>query len=413
MYQTLINCNVIDGTGSDTIDDAVVELVGERIEWVGRREDWTGSTEDGCVRDMKGAYILPGLWDMHVHLSMTVLKEEGRRDDLPSDTLFSYRRALAFLDAGVTSLRLVGSPPGGMDFALRDGIAAGRYMGPRILTAGQGIASTGGHGYRGDEGCDGPYEFRKAARKRLWQGADLIKIMVTGGMGGRYETYDASQTLADEVKAATEVAHNAGRHVAGHIASPQAAIMCAEAGVNTVEHGYVLDERSLSVMAERGTAYVPTLVVSWDPSYWQELGVASWAMDKIRAVHQPHRRAVELALELGTPMAIGTDLPTAHMDGAIVTVREMEIISELGAQPRDLIGWASSVSAGLCGLKGQVGELAPGQVADIIAVPEDPSESISNLRDVRFVMTGGRVVKDLLTGAAPVRLPEGFFTEDC
>ena len=408
MKQVLTNCHLIDGRGGQAIDNAVVEIHDDTIHWTGPASDWEGDSTIG-VRDMQGAYVLPGLWDMHIHLSMTVLKEGASPPTPAGAALFSYRRALAFLDAGITTLRLVGSGQEGIDFALRDGIAQGEYWGPRLLTAGQGLSSTGGHGYDGQTPCDGPYQFRRAARERLAAGADLIKIMVTGGMGGRYETHDALQTLPDEVKAAVEVAHNAQKHVAAHIASPQAAVMGVDAGIDTVEHGYTLDAASLTYMAENGVTYVPTLVVSHDLDYWEKLRVASWSYQKLRIVQEPHRQAVKTAIQLGVPMAIGTDVPTAHMDGTIVTVREMELLEELGAMPSEVITWATSVPARVAGLGGTVGELVPGQKADLIAVLDDPEFSVKALRDVKLVMTNGRITKDLLTSETPVTLPDGFF----
>jgi len=410
----LKNCVIVQAKQDTNLHDGMIAVDDGSIEWVGKASDWPGDVDGETeVLDMQGMYVLPGLWDMHIHLGMTVLKSNAMQSTTPSDTLFSYRRALAFLNAGVTSLRLVGSSADGIDFVLRDAINSGAYVGPRILTAGVGVASTGGHGYRGGAGCDGPYEFRKATRKQLWMGADLIKVMVTGGMGGRYETFTAPQTLEDEVAAAVEVAHNAGKHVAGHIASPEGAIMCSRVGLDTVEHGYALNQKALDVMTVNGTAYVPTLVVSHNPDYWRELGVASWAMKKIQQAHEPHRNAVKLAIESEVTLAIGTDLPTAYMDDAIVTVREMEVFSELGAEPRDIIRWATEVPARICGLEGRVGCLAPGQAADIIAVPDDPCTDISNLRDVRFVMTGGDIIRDAIDGHSPVALPPIYLNGPC
>lgn len=406
----LTNCVVVNGTGADPAPGSAIAVNDSVIEWVGPGSQ---APEIPDVLDMQGYYVMPGLWDMHVHLGMRVMKSAHETEQTAVDSLFCQRRALAFLYSGVTSLRLVGSTPDGIDFALRDGINAGEYAGPRILTAGAGISSTGGHGYRGGEGCDGPYEFRRAARNRLWRGADLIKLMVTGGMGGRYEGFAESQTTQDEVAAAIDVAHNAGKHVAAHVASPVAAIMCSQAGLDTVEHGYALDEACCKVMAENGTAVVPTLVVTENPAYWEELGVVDWAMKKIRAARPSHRSAFEVAMRAGVTIAVGSDLPTAYKDGTIVAVREMEVMEELGANPADILCWATSVPAAICGLKGSAGVIAAGQSADVIAVPSDPTVSVSSLRDVRFVMARGGIVRDELPGHHPIGLPPGFLTGPC
>lgn len=416
MSKVLTNCALIDVVAKQRVADAAIVVSGDTVAWAGPRSQWTGPEPNDELIDMGGLNVLPGLWDMHMHLGMTVLKTGGRREwglGVPSNTMFSYRRALAFLYSGVTSLRLVGSADDGADFLLRDSINDGEYIGPRLLTAGPGISPTGGHGYNGHGGCDGPYEFRKAARHILWQGADLIKICITGGMGGRYETVDAPQIMRDEIAATIEVSHEWGKHVAAHCASPEVTIMCAELGLDTVEHGYCLNEAALEVMKQKGTAYVATLVVSDDASYWEDLDVAPWAMKKIRQVHDVHRRAVELAIKNGVTLAIGTDLPTAYKDDAIVTVREMELFEGLGMPPIDVIRAATVVPAKICGLEGKVGAIAAGQSADLIAVPEDPFATVSNLRDVRFVMMRGDTVKDSIAGHTPIGLPAGMLKGPC
>ncbi len=407
------NCRLLDSDTGQIIENGIIVVDDDQISAVHAGGDYNGDELGDRALNMAGYWVLPGLWDMHVHLAMTVLREGGQDGSMPSDTLFSYRRALAFANEGVTSLRLVGTPPGGLDFAIRDGINRGDYIGPRILTAGAALASTGGHGYRGGEGCDGPYEFRKAARERLWQGADLLKVMVTGGMGGRYEGPTQTQTLRDEVQAAVEVAHNAAKHVAGHIASSQGAIMCAQVGVDTVEHGYALDEEALSAMKQHGATFVPTTVVTHDVEYWQDLRVAPWAMDKIRRMRSSHREAVSLALGMGVNVAVGTDLPTAYMDGVIVTVREMEVLVELGATPTEVIRAATEIPAARCGLAESVGRIAPGYAADLIAVAGNPYQNISALHNVSLVMARGGLVRDEIPGHTPVKLPAGFISGPC
>ncbi len=404
----LSQCNLIDGIQAEPLQKALVVIEGGTISWAGRQCDWGDARQDDEVIDMKGMFILPGLWDMHIHLDYKGIDELlAASTDSSTNTLFAYRRALTFLNAGVTSLRVVGTK-GGLDFALRSGIESGTFIGPRIVTAGEAVASTGGHGSPQGRGCDGPYEFRRAARQALWQGADLVKVMVTGGIAGMHEAFDAPQTLRDEVAAAVEVAHNWGKHVSGHIASTQAAIMCSEIGLDTVEHGYALDEEAIKVMAANGTAYIPTLVVTDNPSYWEGIGTPGWAVDKIRKAYNLHHRAVELAIEAGIKLGVGTDVPTAFMDGTLVTIREMEALARLGASPREVIRWATRVPAEICGFADELGTIETGKSADLIAVPDNPYDSVSHLRDVRFVMARGSIVKSSLVGGPQVGLLAGF-----
>ncbi|HHT91772.1 MAG: amidohydrolase family protein [Bacillota bacterium] len=406
----LTHLRLLDGVTREAQDDVVLIIQGKRIAWIGPRDACSLHCSDR-VYDLQGAYVLPGLWDMHSHLDFRLIPDSAGQPSLAESTLFAYRRALTCLDAGVTSLRVVGTQ-GGLDFALRDGINCGEYLGPRIFTAGPGLASTGGHGAIQGQGYDGPYEFRRAARDVVYQGADLVKVMVTGGIVGRHEAFDALQTMGDEVQAAVEVAHLWGRHVAGHIASAQAAVMCAELGMDTIEHGYALDRHALQVMKDHGVIYVPTLVVTDDPSYWSEVGLPDWAVTKVKQAAKSHRRAVETALEMGVPIALGSDLPTPFVNGTIGVVREMEALAKLGAAPRDLIVWATQTPALLFGLARDLGTLETGKLADLIAVPQDPYSAVRHLNDVRFVMKDGRVIRDILTNSAGSPLLAGYLEHE-
>ncbi len=395
--KVLRNCVLLDGLGGEPLHDAVLVVEDGCVSWVGPAHAWEGDVSPDGIVDMKSSYVMPGIWDMHLHLAYRDLKDVSAPATVPSDTMFSYRRALTFLNAGVTTLRLVSSHDE-IDFVLRDGVNSGEFIGPRIFTAGQGIASTGGHGSRNGLGYDGPYEFRRAAREVVWRGADLVKIMVTGGISGRNETYDSPQTLKDEVEAAIEVAHDWGKHVAGHVASADAAIMCARAGMDTIEHGYALNEEAIKVMKECGAAYVPTAVVTDNPEYWERIGTATWAVNKIRLARDGHRRSIQMAMDAGIPISIGTDIPTAAVDGVVVTIWEMEALVGLGASPRDVIKWATVGAARICGVENEVSTLTCGKRADLIAVPGNPYDDISHLRDVRFVMSRGSIVRNDLAG---------------
>ncbi|NLY11099.1 MAG: amidohydrolase family protein [Firmicutes bacterium] len=409
----LKNCQIIDGLKEEPLVNGIIVVEDERISWVGQASDFDLKLEkNATIIDMNGMYVLPGLWDMHLHLDYQGLKDIAAPRTVAQRTLFSYRRALTFLYNGVTSLRLVGTSDG-IDFALRDGIARGDYLGPRILTAGKGINSTGGHGSKDGTGFDGPYEFRRAARQVVFKGADLVKVMVTGGIAGRNEAFDAPQTLEDEVAAVVEIAHNWGKHVSAHVASAEAAIMCAKVGVDTIEHGYALTEEALETMLTRGSKYVPTLIVTDNPSYWEAIGTANWAVEKIKQAYDSHHKAVEMAIKMGLTIAVGTDVPVPFMDGAIVVVREMEALAKLGAKPQDIIKWATLTAATICGVNDQVGTIENGKIADLIAVPENPYESVSNLRDIRFVMSKGTIARNELpnqqeVGVLAGRLEEGI-----
>lgn len=384
----LQNCKVVDIEKNTILEDALIAIKGEKIEWVGPQKEWQGEYREYEVLNMDSMYVLPGLWDMHVHLSYNGIKDHESNPCIAQDTLWAHRRSLTFLHHGVTTIRLPGTDHG-IDFVLRDAIARRDFPGPRLLTAGKGIASTGGHGSTDGKGYDGVAGFRQAAREVLHKGVDLVKIMVTGGISGRHESYNGLQTLPDEVAAAIEIAHNWEKHVAGHVASPEAAIMCAEAGMDTIEHGYALNREALECMARHGTAYVPTLIVTHTPEFWEKIGTPGWAVQKIRQARENHHRAVELAIEMGLPICVGTDVPSAIMDDTLVTVREMEALQSMGATPQNILRGATEIPARICGLSQEVGKLKEGMMADIISTSENPLDTVAALREIEIVMTRG------------------------
>lgn len=389
----LKNVKLVQSKNNTIVDNTVIVIEGERIEFVGREKNLTSSQNCCEIVDMKDKYVLPGLWDMHVHLAYKDLKDYQIPTSVAEDTLFAYRRALTFLAHGVTTIRVPGCSDD-IDFALRKGIANHEFLGPRIITAGKPCASSGGHGSENGVGADGPYQFRKAARESLWKGADFVKVMVTGGISGKYEPYDAIQTVADEVVEVVKIAHQWKKHVSGHVASSEAAIMCSNAGMDTIEHGYALDQIAVNVMKNNGTVYVPTLIVTDDPTYWQGIGAADWAVAKITKAAKLHHQAVEYALEQQLKICIGTDVPTALMNKKVVTIAEMEALQKMGAKPADLILSATEIPAEVCGLSDEVSKIESGMMADIIACDENPLESVSNLQNISFIMTRGKVIKN-------------------
>ena len=186
------------------------------------------------------------------------------------------------LYAGITTTRSVGERHG-VDFALRAAVDAGQVPGPRIFTGGYALAISGGHGVR-QLGpaieADGPYEFRKAARGQLKKGADHIKIMISGGISGQFESIASSQMARDEMEAVVEVAHNAGKRVCAHSGGAAAMLQAIEAGVDCLEHGYFLTEEVAKLMVERGTFLVPTICVSRADDYKRRIGASEWRSAK-------------------------------------------------------------------------------------------------------------------------------------
>jgi imidazolonepropionase-like amidohydrolase len=309
----------------------------------------------------------------------------------PALALQAAGYALETLRCGFTAVRDLNAP-GGVVFALRDAIEAGHVPGPRVVACGQGLTVTGGHMDKGGWGdhvafrdlnapCDGPEAFRQGVREQVKRGADCIKINLCGGSIRDLSRPYKQEMTDDEVIAAIDEAHRLERHVAAHTSGGPSVTMAVRAGLDSVEHGHWIDDETADLMAERGTAYVPTLLVN-ERNF--EIGRealggsdASWGWlerareDKWGSLARVHRA--------GAPIVVGTDagfmLPHGRM-----SARELELLVHGGLSALEAITAATSAAARLLGLdSGIVREGAP---ADLVLVPGDPTHDIRALQDV-------------------------------
>jgi imidazolonepropionase-like amidohydrolase len=302
------------------------------------------------------------------------------------------RRARQNVEAGVTTIRDLGGREYA-DIAVRDAVAAGLIPGPRILAAGRGVCMTGGHGWKmlGRQ-ADGADEVRKAVREQLRAGADVIKLLATGGVLTPGVDPRSAQLTVDELRAGVEEAHKARRRAAAHAQAEDGIAFCLEAGIDTIEHGVFLTEALAARMARQGTALVPTLIA---PHAIVEGGIAAgipeFAVTKSAAVRDRHRESFRLALRAGVVVAAGTDAGTPlNPHGSIVP--ELTLMIAAGMTPLEAIAAATSVAAAVTGLEDETGRIAPGLAADLLAVEGQPAESIKALDAVRLVIARGRRV---------------------
>jgi imidazolonepropionase-like amidohydrolase len=393
----LEHCLAIDGTGSDPREDATVVVENDRIVAIG--DDRAAASADRRL-NMRGRAVLPGLINLHVHYDLMLpgALEAKYRDETESAlALRMARNAREALQIGVTTTRSVGERYNA-DFALRAAVAQGHVPGPRIYAGGQSLGVTGGHGVRPGGHkieCDGPYEFRKAARSLLKLGADHIKIAISGGLSGQFEAIKDSQMARDEIEAVALVTHNAGKKVCAHSGAPQAMLTAIEAGVDCMEHGYFLSEQVAALMVQRGTYLVPTICVSRAVDYMRGLGFTEGHIQKSIDASEQHWAALQTAIRHGVKIGMGTDmLPADRNDGTYATYREMELMGEAGMKPLEVIHAATAMGAEIVSGSDQFGTLEPGKFADLIACPGNPGERLSDLRNVGFVMKGGTIVRD-------------------
>ncbi|WP_214417178.1 TIGR04076 family protein [Sphaerisporangium fuscum] len=407
----IVNCTVADGraaSGVGPVADAAVLVRGDRIAAVGPREEILKGAGDARRVDLGGAYLTPGLVNMHTHLSLSLpgAGGDGVKGMGPHElALYMADGARRTLHCGVTTVRCVAEKDHA-DFALRRAIDSGRVPGPRVFTAGRALVCTGGHGHEGTDTleCDGPDGFRRGTRAQIRAGADLIKVMISGGIAGEHERIDTPQLFADEMAAVLSTAHAWGRKVTAH-AGPAAVI--AEAvrlGLDCVEHGYELTPEVAALMAERGTALVPTLLVTRCKEFFDELGVPEWMQCRSLGAGPRHLESYAMALAAGVEVLLGSDMPPFwDFEGTNATVRELEHMSDSGLGPARALYAATLGPARWLGADADLGTVEPGRYADLIAMDADPLAATSAFRTVRWVMKGGEVVRDDRAAAPTAR----------
>jgi imidazolonepropionase-like amidohydrolase len=394
--KVLVNCNVFDGRSPQVQPDRYVLVRDGEITEIGP----SGSAPDGAATvDLQGSYLMAGLFNMHTHFSLALpgALAESVRVMSPHELAFyvaaGARRTLL---SGVTTVRCVGEMDH-VEFALRSAIAAGHADGPRILTAGRALVCTGGHGHESSSTleCDGPDGFARGTRAQIKAGADLIKVMISGGIAGLHETMDTVPLTPDELSSVIFTAHAWGRKVAAHAGPARIIGPAVEQGLDCVEHGYQLTEAVARQMYDRGVTLVPTLSVTRCGDFFDSLGVPAWMQERSLSAAPEHEQSYRLALAAGVSVMLGSDVPPFwQTDGTSATVRELEYMEAFGLSPRDALLAATRVPAAWLGIGEQAGSVEPGKRADLIAMKEDPTTTVSALRTLHWVMKDGRVYRD-------------------
>jgi len=390
---------LIDGTGRPPQEQIMLVIRDRRIVYIGVEAGWKVLPDEVVsVLNLPGRYVLPGLIDCHVHLACDGAPDSRLQGEIGWTTLLMLKHAQNSLAAGVTTIRDVGGRHQ-QEFIVRRAIESDLWAGPRMQLAGKllSITSSGTEYYDGMyREADGVDEVRKATREQLKAGADLIKVLATGAVLVEGEAPGAIQFNLDELRAAVEEAGNAGKAVAAHAHGIQGIRNAVTAGVRTIEHGTYLhqDELVMGTMAERNIFLVPTLKTGFDVLYGERPGVPQWIKEKLRYIQEDALRSVRRALEIGVPIAMGTDAATPynfHGDNAM----ELVWMAEAGLSPMQTIVASTANAARALGWDSWLGTLEVGKVADLLVLSTNPLDNLRALVDkqnIELVIKDGQVV---------------------
>ena len=386
----LSGARIIDGTGTEPVRGRSVVVEKGVITAV--VEDARAPRGHGV--DLAGHTLLPGLINSHVHLCLGAEADPARsmrEEPLALTAIKALLRARETARAGVTTVRDLGGREYA-ELAARRAIQEGLIDGPRIVAAGRPVCMTGGHGHWLGREADGPDDARKAVREQLKAGADVIKIIATGGVLTPGVEPGSPQMTFEEMRAAIEEARKAGRRTAAHAMATTGISEAIDAGITSIEHGIYLTEEIVAHMRRDGTFLVPTLnAPAAIATGGLAAGIPEYMVRKSEQVVPPHVASFQLAHRAGVRIAAGADSGTPlNFHGSLLP--ELTLMVKYGMTPLEAIRSATVTAADCLGLGEVTGRVAPGYAADLIAVAGDPAERIETLADLKLVLVNGRIV---------------------
>jgi imidazolonepropionase-like amidohydrolase len=396
MKIAFIDGRVIVGDGR-ILEHATVLVEDEKIVEIAQTS--MNIPKDSQKIPLDGQTLLPGFIDAHIHICM-----DGSPDPVATSlsesptitTLKAAESARRTLMAGVTTVRDMGGKDG-IDFGLRQAIDSGLIPGPRMLISGRLICMTGGHGWQVGLEANGPDEVRKAAREQIKAGADIVKLMATGGVLTPAVEPGSEQLTEAELRAGVEEAHKAGKKTATHAMGTRGIQNALRAGIDSIEHGVYLDDETVSMMMERNIPFIPTISALYNiETKGIEAGIPAFAVEKTLKVKPFHLESIRMAREAGVLVAAGTDAGTPfNLHGE--NLGEIKLLVDYGGfSPMGAIEAGTRIAARVLGLEKELGTVEEGKVADLVMVEGNPLDNIDvllNQESICLVMQGGKIVK--------------------
>lgn len=388
MATLFTHANVVDVIGGQLLIDQDVLVEDGLIREIG-----TGiaAPEGAEIVDLTGKTLLPGLFNCHVHMCSDA--GNGTKEEI-SDAAVTIRaigNLKTLVESGVTYIRDAGAP-NYIDVDLHAAQTAGKILAPQMQTAGKCICMTGGHGYSSGREADGPDDCRKAAREQLKAGANWIKVMATGGVMTKGVEPGSPQLTEDELRAAIEEAHKAGAKTFTHAQGMEGIKNALRAGVDSIEHGFYMDDWCFDFMKGHDVFFVPTLAAPyWIKHYGTAAGIPSYMVEKVERTMEAHKDTFHRAHKAGVKIALGTDAGTPF-NRYDKTGFECVLMVENGMTPMEAIRCGTINAAELLRVKDTHGSVTPGKRADFAVFEKNPLDDINAILDCAMTVLGGEIV---------------------
>lgn len=380
------NCHIVDvvnktvAEGSILVEDGVITAAGDSAE-----------AGDAQVIDLEGKYVMPGLFNCHTHMCMPPdpAVQYGRSD--AQITMLALKHLRQHLNTGVTFIRDVGGM-NYIDIDIRNAAKKGEIVAPDMQVSGKCICMTGGHGWQMGREADGVDDCKKAAREQLRAGADWIKVMGTGGVMTEGVEPGSPQLDEDELRAAIAEGHKVGAKSCTHSQGMTGIKNALRAGVDSIEHGFYMDDWCFDWMKEHNVFYVPTLAAM----YWIKVngtaaGIPEYAVRKVNATFEDHLSTFRNAYKAGVKIVLGTDAGTPF-NPHDKTAYEMILMTNAGMDVWDALRAGTIVAAEMCGVDKTHGSIEAGKRANLAVFAEDPTQNLETVMNCRMTVLGGEIV---------------------